>query len=176
MHEAEDKNKRSKAKGAAHKRRSLTKEIQEEKDPLWRNWFLQIEEKKKNLSNPKTQPFIYSTTRSGEMERDIVRRRSELKSLEKFIKLEKRKESRIDGSDIDKIESTWKSAVGYEIAEASTVHSFKKGVLTITIFSSSLLQEIRQFCKPSILKEVRNQWQIEQPLLRIDYQLGKADN
>lgn len=71
------------------------------------------------------------------------------------------------------IRDAWVKSVGLEIADETEVHAFKNGVLTISVHSSVLLQEIRQFHAEEILADLRDIWQASIPLLRITYRLGK---
>ncbi|MDR0361145.1 MAG: DUF721 domain-containing protein [Planctomycetota bacterium] len=76
-------------------------------------------------------------------------------------------------ADIQIIRTLWKDSVGAEVAGESKVVSFSRGILTIDVFSSALIQELRQFHYESVVKDLRDNWQAATPLLRIKFQPGK---
>lgn len=157
----------------ATKRHSFSRSVKEETDPEWRQWFLAVERKKKELADPKRRPLVFSSFEKDGDKGLIVRCRSEPQKLGKLVKREGKKSGRSLDVDLMIIESCWKNAVGEEIAGESRLYSFKNGVLTMVIFSSSLLQEIRQFHHEAILRDLRDIWQASVPLLKVVYKLGK---
>ena len=164
---------KGKTKKSPGKRRSLSREVKEEPDPEWRQWFQSVEQRKKDYGDPKRRPWVFSAFDKENESGSVVRRRSVPLELKKFIKSDRKKAGSSLDVDLLRIESAWKTAVGEEIVNESGVYSFKNGVLTITVFSSSLLQEIRQFHQSAILRDLRDIWTASQPLVRIQYRLGK---
>ena len=155
------------------KRRALSKEIREEEDPQWRQWFMEVERRKKRLSDPKSKPFVRVNYDKDGKEARIERKKSVPLPVKSFLTKNHAKAGRSLNSDLLLIQATWKQSVGSDIGEASQVYAFKNGVLTVTIFSSGLLQEIRQFHQEAILADLRDIWQASQPLVKITYRLGK---
>ncbi len=161
-------------KPAAPRKPSPARLARDEPDAEWRQWFTEVERRRKESSDPKRQPWIASRYDKEGDGGTIIRRRVEPKKISAFIKQDAKKSGRSLGLDLQCIQSAWTHAVGGEIAAESGVYAFKNGVLTIEIYSSSLLQEIRQFHQDAILKDLRDIWQVSIPLLRIVYKLGKA--
>lgn len=154
------------------KRRSLGKEIREEEDPQWRVWFTEVERRKKALSNPKGKFIRVDYLKDGGWNR-VERCKSVPVPVKTFLKSNKNKAGASLNTDLLLITSCWKKAVGDDIGECSEVYSFKNGVLTINVFSSSLLQEIRQFHSEAIIQDLRDIWTASQPLVKVVYRLGK---
>lgn len=154
-------------------RRALAREIKEEEDPLWRNWFAEVERRKKKLSSPKSMPFVVAPYDKDGVKGTVERRKSIPTPVKSFLKKNVQKAGVSLNADILLINAAWKKAVAGDIAENTQVFSFKNGVLVISVYSSSLLQEIRQFHQEAILQDLRDIWTASQPLVKITYKLGK---
>ena len=154
-------------------RRALTREIKEEEDPLWRNWFAEVERRKKKLTSPKNMPFVIAPNDKDGAKGTIERRKSVPTPVKSFLKKNVQKAGVSLNTDILLINAAWKKAVAGDIAENTEVFSFKNGALIISVYSSSLLQEIRQFHQEAILQDLRDIWLASQPLVKITYRLGK---
>lgn len=152
------------------RRRSLGGRIKDEEDPAWRSWFQQVEDKRKQLAKLSLKISRYE--KDGK-ETIVAREESHPQLLKKFMS----KVAKIDGprhnADLLYIHSLWKESVIPDIARESEVFSFKGGTLTIAVFNSPLLQEIRQFHKSSILKDLREYWSAGVPLVDIKFIIGK---
>jgi len=154
------------------KRRALGKDIREEEDPQWKAWFSEIERRKKVLSSPKGKFVRVEYDKDGKRA-TIDRWKSIPVPIKSFLKKSQKKAGESLNADLLLIAASWKRAVAGDIADNSSVYSFKTGVLTISVNSSSLLQEIRQFHKEAILADLRDIWPASQPLVKINYRLGK---
>lgn len=154
-------------------KRLLANLVNEEEDPEWRRWFREIERRKKQAADPKSKPMLFSRF-DKEGETGIVRRRqSDPEPVKKFLKKNAARAGTGLNVDFMLIRAAWNLVVGKEIAEESEIFAFKNGVLTVTVFSSALLQEIRQFHQAAILSDLRDVWKASQPLVRVGYRLGK---
>lgn len=164
-------------KGPAPKRApALPKAIREEPDPEWRHWFVQIEERRRAQDDPKRKPLIFSSCqKDGERDTTIIRRQSSPKPISTLLKAEKREQGGNLAADMAAIENAWTKTVGPEMAKETEIYSFHRGVLTIAVGSSALLQEIRQFHKNALLSDMRDIWNASVPLVNIVYRLGKID-
>ena len=162
--------------GAAVKRRALRQEIADEPDSEWRAWFERVERLKKEQSDPGRRKLVFSRPDPVDNpERGvIVRKQSAPGLLKSFMKSGDKKSGRGLNIDLALLVATWRQAVGADIAEATSVYSFKNGVLTIQVDSSSLLQEIRQFHQEAIYRDLIDSWQLSMPLLKIIYKQGRA--
>jgi hypothetical protein len=101
-----------------------------------------------------------------------VRKRAKPAKLSTLVKKEEKKAGRKLSVDTALIQDAWRRSVG-DIALESDVFSFKNGVLTMSVFSQTLLQEIRQFHQDAILRDLRDIWPSSIPLVRIVYKPGK---
>lgn len=156
-------------------RRSLSREIAEEPDPAWRVWFEEVQRRKKKLTDPKNKAFVRTTFEKDGIPASIARKKSEPIALGRLMKRDHRISGTGSAMDIQLalVQAAWRQAVGADLAGASDIYSFKNGILTISIFSSSLLQEIRQFHQEAILGDLRDIWRVSTPLVKILYRLGK---
>lgn len=155
------------------KRRALPREIADETDPQWRAWFQEVERRKKALSDPKRGAFVVADFDKDGVPGRVARQKSLPLRIGKLMKTENRKTGGGLHSDLLLAAAAWKQAVGDEIAAASEIYSLKNGVLTVSVFSSSLLQEIRQFHQDAIMADIRDIWSASMPLVRIIFRLGK---
>ncbi len=153
--------------------RSLAARAREEPDPLWRNWFLDIDNRRKLLSDRKKKPFIVATARKDDTEITIARQQSDPTPLKTLLKTTRQKDASPATQDLHWIRNAWATSTGPDIAGETEVFAFKNGVLTISVFSGALLQEIRQFHAKVILADLRDIWQASVPLLKITYRPGK---
>ncbi len=155
------------------KPRSIAARAKDEPDPAWRAWFLDVDSKRKALRDSAHKKFIVSTYEKDGQECRVARPQSDPAPVKKFLTRSTKKTGSAITQDLLWIRNAWAGLVGPEMAAESEVYAFKNGVLTISVFSSPLLQEIRQFLAESILKDVRDIWQASVPLVKITYRLGK---
>jgi predicted nucleic acid-binding Zn ribbon protein len=155
--------------------RSLEARAKEEQDPLWRNWFLEIDNRRKKEADRKTKPLITSVMRKDDGQKDVViaRRQADPTVLKTLLKTTRKHEGSVATQDLLWIREVWAASTGPDIAQETEVYAFKNGVLTISVFSGALLQEIRQFHADSIIADLRDIWQASIPLLKIQYRPGK---
>lgn len=163
---------RARRKTVATGRKDPVPSIGQEPDPAWRIWFDEVARRKAKLSDAKAKPVVASTVERNGIPITVFRRKSEPLPLARFLKQGKKKAGRKLSQDLEWIRSAWGSAVGVDIAGATEIHSFKNGILTITVSSSILLQEIRQFHQEAILGDLRDIWQASVPLVKILYRSG----
>lgn len=155
----------------------LPKAIRDEPDPEWKQWFTRIEERRRADSAPKFKPYcIPRVGEDGESDQAVIWRKASPQPINALIKVEKKKLGQNLAMDLLLIEEAWKSVVDAETASETGIYSFKRGVLTITVESSSLFQEIRQFHKNAIERDLRDIWPASTPLVKISYRLGKIDD
>ncbi len=129
--------------------------VEGETDPEWQRWFKEVEYRRRNRRD--RSKFLKSMPAT----------------LKTVIRLGDKKTGRKVAPDVEALARLWEATVGAEVAAESCVYSFKNGVLTISIFSSSLLQEIRQFSQKAIEQDLRDVWSLPTPLVRIAYRVGK---
>lgn len=156
-------------------RRNLAGKAKDEPDPAWRRFFTEVDARRKALTDRKQKPFVVSSFEKDGQPATVARQKSEPTEIKKLLKkrLVKTAGSRLAG-DLEWLRETWPRTVDAEVGAASEVHAFKNGVLTITVFSSVLLQEIRQFHQEAILHDLRDVWQASIPLVKVVYRIGKA--
>ena len=147
--------------------------VREEKDPAWRNWFMEVERKRKAVAGPKCRPLVFSVCDNDGDRGKITFRQTKPLHISKLIIRQEKKDGFASKGLMSLIQAAWRETVGEEIAEISQVEAFTKGVLNVTIFESCLLQEIRQFLSEGITGELRKHWPGEAPLVRIVYKPGK---
>lgn len=145
----------------------------EEEEAQWLAWFEQVKARKKALVDARSQPFVVSEfEKDGKIVR-IARQKSRPLPVAAILKVERKKEGGDPDSDMESIRILWEHAADAEIVSESSIYSFRKGVLTISVFNASLYQEIRQFHREAILKDMREGWTIRTPLLNIQYRYDK---
>lgn len=157
---------------AKQKRIIHTKAVREEPDPAWRNWFMEVEQRRKRLADPQNKPWVVSRYDKDGDTGEIIRRKSEPVKAAKLVKKNSKERTATVNTELIAVHSAWNQAAGPEIASVSDVYSFKNGVLTISVHSSILLQEIRQFRKEELLEALRQCWSASVPLLRVQYRTG----
>lgn len=162
-----------KKKASGGRLKSLETRAKEELDPLWRNWFLEVDRRRKALHDRKQRPFVVSRYEKDGREETVARPKSEPEPLKKFIKVDKKKTGSKITEDLLWLREIWPQVVGDMIAADTEVYAFKNGILTISVFSGVLLQEIRQFGAETIVESLRDVWRASIPLLKIQYRMGK---
>lgn len=144
-------------------------------DPELRQWAKEVDRRRKEQTDPKRQPFVFSKTETDEGQRQNIYRRKvkpvEAKAVLKTLR--RRSGAAKIQEDINLARKAWQRAVGDDIASETQVCALVKGVLTIEVSSSSLLQEIRQFHHQVIFSDLSDIWQASQPLITIKYRLGR---
>lgn len=150
----------------------FTKAVREETDPAWRNWFMEVERRRKKAANRKERPWVFSEYDKDGQKGVIARRKSDPSPMASLLK----KESAERGPTLDVellcIRSLWNMVAGPETAAASEIYSFKAGVLTISLRGSALLQEVRQFRQEELLEGLRRHWTVATPLVRLVFRAG----
>lgn len=149
------------------------KAVRDEPDPEWRQWFTEVGQRRQDQKDRDKRRW-----RSAEVEKEsriekIARNVGAPTQLGKTVK--KALPERVVRLSVaySQIAALWERAVGAEIAGESELYSFKAGVLTMTIFSSTLLQEIRQFHASAILADLRDIWTVDTSLLGVKYRIGE---
>ncbi len=155
-------------------KQKFSRAVREEADPAWRNWFMEVELRRKALADPKDRPLIFSDYDKDGQRGSVIRPKSEPAKIGKLVrKAEKELGLRLT-RDLGELRELWREAAGEAIGNESWVESFANGVLQVRVGSSALLLEIRQFHKETILQALRERWRLEVPLVRVVYKLGKA--
>lgn len=129
--------------------------VEAEQDPEWKRWFVDVEFQRRNRRGP------------TKLSKSLP------PQLKAVLRCEEKKTGRKVAPDVEALIGLWEATVGPEIASESCIYSFKSGVLTISIFSSSLLQEIRQFSQKAIEQDLRDVWNQPTALVRVAYRVGK---
>ncbi len=152
-------------------RRSLEEKAKNEPDPDWRRFFMEVHYKRAAEKKAGRRNVFCAYEKDGQTQK-IFRAKTEPEAVRKFLKQEfKNTGSRLAG-DLEWLRSVWPKLVGAEVAEETDVFAFKNGTVTITVYNSVLLQEIRQFHKETIFQDLRDLWQGSMPLLKITYRIG----
>lgn len=146
--------------------------VQAEADPEWRSWFQQVERLRQQRRDPKKKPFIVSTFEFEGRSLTVARRKAEPVQVKKLLATNNAKEGMKLSPDREALEALWKSTVGPDLAETTSVFALKNGTLTISVQSAALLQEIRQFHQEAIFKDLQDLWPFPMPLVKIIYKLG----
>lgn len=153
-------------------REAIRKKYADEPDSEWRQWFIEIEQKRR-ASQDRDKPLVIFEVEKGEGKQTIARKKSVPEAVGVHIKKHLPTKFVALSHDYEEITRLWRLAVGDAIAAESKLHSFKQGVVTMEISSSTLLQEIRQFHQEAILADLRDIWTLRQPLLAMKYKIGK---
>lgn len=157
------------AKSGGGSPRTLASRAKNEPDEAWRNWFLEVDNRRKALKERMKKSFIVSTYEKDGQECRVARPQSEPTQVKQFLSKATKKTGSTITEDLRWIRSAWPGLVGQEMAAETEVYAFKSGVLTISVSSGTLLQEIRQFLAESILHDLRDIWQASVPLIKITY-------
>ena len=152
---------------------AIQKKFEHEPHEDMRKWFMEVEQKRRKIIEDKQRLVIFTVERETGSE-TIARTKSIPNQIKKqVLKVLPNKLTALQ-HDFEEISRLWRVSVGDIIAEESRFLSFKQGIITIEVSSSTLLQEIRQFHQQAILADLRDIWTLEHPLLGIKYILGKA--
>ena len=152
-------------------REAIQRLFADEPDPAWQTWFIEVEQKRR--APREARPMVVFTVEKDNGRQTIARRKSIPEPVGKQIRKHLPGKFSALGEDYREITRLWRLAVGDAVADESRLHSFKGGVVTMEIHSSSLLQEIRQFHQAAILADLRDIWTLRHPLLTIRYAIGK---
>lgn len=152
--------------------RPISPAVAAETDPEWRNWFLEIERRRVDLGEKGGRAWVCSLVEKDGAVEKIIRKKSAPTRVASFLQKTQLKKPTGLAADYREIENLWTRTVGEEIVAESRLFSFKRGVLTMEISSSTLLQEIRQFHQEAILHDMRSIWTLKTPLLSIRYRQG----
>lgn len=152
-------------------KKSLEERAKTEPDPDYRRFFLEVQYKRESANNKKKAPVFCEYEQDGETRR-IVRPRAEPEALKTFLKTEFKQTGSRLAEDLEWLRAVWPKLVGGDVAEETGISAFKNGVVTVMVYNSSLLQEIRQFHQEGIFQDLRDVWQGSMPLLEIKYRAG----
>jgi hypothetical protein len=146
------------------RRAPLPDAVKQEKDYEWRSWFKEVVQRRYETGNTSAALIPADDTRTG---KTIV--------IGEFVKTLRS----VFPDPLKKMWAAtqaaaecWAQNVPPEVAEQSRLASFARGVLTIEVFSASLLSEIRQFHQATILEQLRANWTADIPLVKIRYRVG----
>ena len=158
---------------APKRRRSLAGKAEDENDPEWKRWFQEVDRRRKALIDPKKRGLVVSTVEKDGQPTTVARPRSDPVLVKKILGKTAKSADNPLNMDMMLIKTAWRNTVGDDMARETEVFSFKNGILTISVFSSPLLQEIRQFHKEAIDTDLRESWPLSMPLVRVTYKTGK---
>lgn len=133
---------------------------------------MEVEQRRKKAADPKKKPWVFSEFDKDGDKNIVARRKSDPVAVGKLVKKETKE--RGPGLDVDLIciRALWNEVAGADAGAASDIYSFKNGILTIAIRSSTLLQEMRQFRQAELLDSLRQKWSAATPLLRLEFRAG----
>lgn len=154
------------------RKRSLEKRAQEVKDPAWKKWFLEVDRRRKELEAKKKSVVVCNYQRDEE-ERTVIRERSEPVGIKKLVKETAGQLDLRVQDDMEAVRAAWSKVAGRQIADDTAVFSFKGGILTIEVYASVLLQELRQFQSEALLKDLRDIWPARVVLVQLKFKPGK---
>lgn len=159
----------------AHRQRSGKKPIplDDIEDPELRQWAAEVRRKREELNSPKRRRFVVSRYDVDGEKRVVARPQSEPLAFNKLTRRAAKKSVPNLSEDIKLIREVWERVAGPDAIVETRVYSFLKGVLTIEVFSSSLLQEIRQFRRHTLFASLLDMWNASQPLIKLNFRLGK---
>ncbi|MDR1519671.1 MAG: DUF721 domain-containing protein [Planctomycetota bacterium] len=146
--------------------------IRKEESREWRDWFLEVHWRRQGLADAEGKAKRRSFPDPADGKRPIIRPAAEPEAIGKILSRPASRGAFDFSFSLEAVAACWRLAAGSETAEASRIHSLKKGVLTMAIGSAPLLQEIRQFRQAEILRVLRENWPLPQPLLRVVYRPG----
>lgn len=154
-------------------RRSLEERAKSEPDPDYRRFFLEVEYKRAALREKVKKSLVFCEYEQDGEVRRVVRPRAEPEAVKKFLKLGVKRAggSRL-AEDLEWLRGVWPKLVGGDVASETAVFAFKNGVVTVVVYTSSLLQEIRQFHQDGIFQDLRDVWQGSMPLVEVRYKAG----
>jgi hypothetical protein len=132
-------------------RRSLEERAKNEPDPDWRRFFLEVGFKRGDRKKKEPKPAA---------------------QLKKFLMVESRQTGSKLAGDLEWLRGVWPRLVDAEVAAETDIFAFKNGTVTVVVYNSALLQEIRQFHWEAIFQDLRDAWQGSMPLLKIAYRIG----
>lgn len=174
MAKIQRRTKKTSGAAAKTKKRGGKIDLDAIEDTELRLWAKEVNRRRQELSDPKRQPFIFSKVDGGNQERAVYRRKTTPAAVGSVLKRIRRKSGAAKiQEDMNLARKSWEQAVGADIASETQVCTLIKGVLTVEVSSSSLLQEIRQFHRQAIFSDLSDVWQASQPLITINYRLGK---
>ncbi len=156
-------------------RRSLEERAKNEPDPDWRRFFLEVKHKQTSAKKAAHSILFCEYEKDGQT-RKIIRARTEPEAVKKFLRFELKNTGSKLEHDLEWLRGVWPKLVGAEVAAETDVFAFKNGVVTIAVYNSALLQEIRQFHKETIFQDLRDVWQGSMPLLKIAYRIGTKNS
>lgn len=152
---------------------ALDKRAMEVEDPAWRSWFLEVARRRAELEDAKKKPFVVSTFEWDGEERTVGRQKSEPTPLKKLVKETTKSFGVRLADDLEAVRTAWAQVSGSEIAAETAFFSLRAGILTIEVFSGVLLQELRQFQKDALVKDLRDIWPATVPLVELKFKPGK---
>lgn len=147
--------------------------VESEPDPQWQRWFKEVELRRQDRRDPGKRKWVFNKIQKEDGVTEFFRKKSEPVPFKQIIRLDEKKTGRKVTPDLLAVAELWEATVGADIASESAIYSLKNGILTVNIFSSGLLQEIRQFHQAAIEQDLRDVWNLSMPLVRITYRLGK---
>ena len=154
-------------------RDAIQKKFEHEPHEDIRKWFMEVEHKRRKIKENEQRLVIFTVEKETGPE-VIARTKNIPGQIKKHVlKVLPNKVATVH-HDYEEITRLWHLSVGDAIVGESRFLSFKQGIVTIEILSSTLLQEIRQFHQQAILADMRDIWTLDHPLLGIKYILGKV--
>ena len=147
---------------------------QYDQDDEYASWFRSVEHKKALDETMRKRRLVVSTFEKDGHAITVARQKSEPLDAKSLVKDYAKTTGLKKLLELRDFAEVWQRSVAAEIAVESRVFAYKDGILTVDVFNSPLLQEIKQFHKDAILTTLRKNWILPLPLDQIKFRLSKG--
>lgn len=143
-------------------------------DDEYASWFYSVEHKKALDETTRKRRLVVSTFEKDGHVITVARQKSEPLEAKSLVKDYAKKTGLKKLLELKDFAEVWQRSVAPEVAAESRVFAYKDGILTVDVFNSPLLQEIKQFHKSAILATLRKNWLLPLPLDQVKFRLAKG--
>lgn len=154
-------------------RAKLPAAVKKEPDEEWRKWFAEIAQRRTDSAKAKEKRLKKAAVPGEDGQKTEFRKAGQPQRVGPMVKKSLPAKIAKLADEYGAITELWNNSVGKEIADECEIYSFKGGVLTMTVYSSTLLQEIRQFHQTALLADLRDIWNLDTPLLSLKFRIGE---
>ena len=145
-----------------------------DQDDEYASWFRSVEYKKTLDGTTRKRRLVVSTFEKDGRTITVARQKSEPLDAKSLVKDYAKATGLKKLLELRDFAEVWQRSVAPEIAAESRVFAYKDGILTVDVFNSPLLQEIKQFHKDGILATLRKNWILPLPLDQVKFRLAKG--
>lgn len=145
-----------------------------DQDDEYAFWFRSVEYKKSLDETTRKRRLVVSTFEKDGHTVTVARQKSEPLDAKSLVKDYAKKTGLKKLLGLKNFAEVWRQSVAPEIAAESSVFAYKDGILTVDVFNSPLLQEIKQFHRDAILTALRKNWILPLPLDQVKFRLAKG--